>query len=82
LVPAPDLAAPESAIEDGMYAAIDAISDQDMHPTRDVLPTFVDESPSGQALARRIALTDERRCSLREVAGTRCRPKGRHHPRA
>ena len=39
-------------------AAIDAISDQDIRPTRDFLRTFVNGSPSGQALARRIALTD------------------------
>jgi DNA-binding transcriptional LysR family regulator len=47
-----------AAIEDAMYAAIDAISDEDARPTRDFLRTFVDGSPSGQALARRIALTD------------------------
>jgi len=47
-----------AAIEDAMYAAIDAISDQDIYPTRDFLRTFVNGSPSGQALARRIALTD------------------------
>jgi DNA-binding MarR family transcriptional regulator len=52
------LAREVAAIEDAMYAAIDAISDQDMHPTRDFLRAFVNGSPSGQALARRIALTD------------------------
>jgi hypothetical protein len=41
-----------------MYAVIDAVGDQDIRPTRDFLRTFVDGSPSGQALARRIALTD------------------------
>jgi hypothetical protein len=41
-----------------MYAAIDAIGDEDARPTRDFLRTFVSGSPAGQALARRIALTD------------------------
>jgi len=41
-----------------MYAAIDAIGDEDVQPTRDFLRTFVSGSPAGQALARRIALTD------------------------
>jgi hypothetical protein len=48
-----------AAIEDAMYAAIDAIGNQDIHATRDFLRTFVNGSPSGQALARRIALTDQ-----------------------
>ena len=52
------LAIEVAVIEDAMYAAIDAISGQDAQPTRDFLRTFVDGSPSGQALARRIALTD------------------------
>jgi DNA-binding MarR family transcriptional regulator len=47
-----------AAIEDAMYAAIDAIGDEDARPTRDFLRTFVSGSPAGQALARRIALTD------------------------
>jgi len=52
------LAVEVAVIEDAMYAAIDAIGGQDARPTRDFLRTFVDGSPSGQALARRIALTD------------------------
>jgi DNA-binding MarR family transcriptional regulator len=47
-----------AGIEEAMYAAIDAISDQDMRPTRDFLRAFVKGSPSGRALARRIALAD------------------------
>ena len=46
------------AIEDAMYAAIDAMTNEDIHGTLDFLRTFVNGSPSGQALARRIALTD------------------------
>jgi len=52
------LAVEVAAIEDAMYAAIDAIGDEDVQPTRDFLRTFVSGSPAGQALARRIALTD------------------------
>lgn len=52
------LAVEVAVIEEAMYAAIDAIGGQDARPTRDFLRTFVDGSPSGQALARRIALTD------------------------
>ena len=52
------LAVEVAVIEEAMYAAIDAIGDQDIQPTRDFLRTFVNGSPSGQALARRIALTD------------------------
>jgi DNA-binding MarR family transcriptional regulator len=47
-----------AAIEDAMYASIDAIGDEDVQPTRDFLRTFVSGSPAGQALARRIALAD------------------------
>jgi DNA-binding MarR family transcriptional regulator len=52
------LAVEVAAIEDAMYAAIDAVSDQDIQATRDFLRTFVNGSPSGQALTRRIALAE------------------------
>jgi hypothetical protein len=42
-----------------MYADIDAISNEDIQPTLDFLKAFIDGSPSGDALARRIALTDQ-----------------------
>jgi len=48
-----------AAIEDAMYAEIDAISNEDIPVTLDFLRDFVNGSPSGQALARRIALTDQ-----------------------
>jgi DNA-binding MarR family transcriptional regulator len=47
-----------AAIEDAMYAAIDAISTEDIPATLAFLRNFVTGSPSGQALARRIALSD------------------------
>jgi DNA-binding MarR family transcriptional regulator len=53
------LAVEVAVIEDAMYEAIDAISDEDVHATLDFLRTFIDGSPSGDALARRIALTDQ-----------------------
>jgi MarR family transcriptional regulator, organic hydroperoxide resistance regulator len=52
------LAVEVAVIEEAMYAVIDAVGDEDVRPTRDFLRTFVDGSPSGRALARRIALTD------------------------
>jgi len=52
------LAVEVAVIEDAMYAAIDAIGD-DVDATLDFLRTFINGSPSGDALARRIALTDE-----------------------
>jgi hypothetical protein len=42
-----------------MYAGIDAITGEDVHATLDFLRTFINGSPSGDALARRIALTDQ-----------------------
>jgi DNA-binding MarR family transcriptional regulator len=53
------LAVEVAVIEDAMYAAIDAISDQDIPVTLGFLRSFVSGSPSGDALARRIALTDQ-----------------------
>ena len=55
------LAIEVAVIEDAMYAAIDAMTGDDVDATLDFLRTFVDGSPSGQALARRIALTDQAR---------------------
>ena len=46
-----------AAIEDAMYAAIDAMIGEDVDATLDFLRTFTNGSPSGDALARRIALT-------------------------
>jgi len=46
-----------AAIEDAMYAAIDAMTGDDVDATLDFLRTFIDGSPSGDALARRIALS-------------------------
>jgi DNA-binding MarR family transcriptional regulator len=48
-----------AAIEDAMYSGIDAITGEDVHATLDFLRTFINGSPSGDALARRIALTDQ-----------------------
>jgi DNA-binding MarR family transcriptional regulator len=53
------LAVEVAAIEDAMYAGIDAISGEDVQATLDFLRAFIDGSPSGDALARRIALTDQ-----------------------
>jgi DNA-binding MarR family transcriptional regulator len=47
-----------AAIEDAMYAAIDAITPDEIPVALDFLRTFVSGSPSGDALARRIDLTD------------------------
>lgn len=47
-----------AAIEDAMYASLDAITNKDVATTLEFLWRFVADSPSGQALARRIALTD------------------------
>ena len=52
------LAGEVAVIEDAMYAAIDAMTGDDVDATLDFLRTFIDGSPSGDALARRIALTD------------------------
>jgi len=46
-----------AAIEEAMYATIDAIAPPDIGATLDFLRAFIDVSPSGQALARRIALS-------------------------
>jgi DNA-binding MarR family transcriptional regulator len=48
-----------AAIEDAMYAEIDAITGEDVHATLDFLRAFINGSPSGDALARRIVLTDQ-----------------------
>jgi DNA-binding MarR family transcriptional regulator len=52
------LAREVAAIEDAMYAAIDAITPDEIPVALDFLRTFVSGSPSGDALARRIDLTD------------------------
>jgi DNA-binding MarR family transcriptional regulator len=52
------LAVEVAAIEDAMYEAIDAMTGDDVDATLEFLRTFVSGSPSGEALARRIALAD------------------------
>jgi DNA-binding MarR family transcriptional regulator len=47
-----------AAIEEAMYATIDAIASPDIGVTLDLLRAFVDGSPSGLALGRRIALSE------------------------
>jgi len=47
-----------AAIEEAMYAALDGIAGTDIGVTLDLLRAFIDGSPSGQALARRIALSE------------------------
>jgi len=47
-----------AAIEEAMYATLDAIAGTDIGVTLDLLRAFIDGSPSGQALARRIALSE------------------------
>ena len=47
-----------AAIEEAMYATIDAIAGPDIGVTLDFLRTFIDGSPSGEALARRIARSE------------------------
>jgi DNA-binding MarR family transcriptional regulator len=47
-----------AAIEEAMYASIDAIAGPDIGVTLDFLRTFIDGSPSGLALTRRIALSE------------------------
>ena len=42
---------------DAMYADIDALTGENVDATLGFLRSFVDGSPSGDALARRIALT-------------------------
>jgi DNA-binding MarR family transcriptional regulator len=46
------------AIEAAMYATIDALAGPDIGVSLEFLRAFVDGSPSGQALARRIALSE------------------------
>ena len=52
------LAREVAAIEQAMYATIDALAGPDIGVTLDFLRAFIDGSPSGQALARRIALSE------------------------
>jgi len=47
-----------AAIEDAMYAAIDAMTGDDVDATLDFLRTFIDWSPSVDARARRSDLTE------------------------
>jgi DNA-binding MarR family transcriptional regulator len=47
-----------AGIEDAMYAGIDAITGEDVRATLDVLRAFINGSPSGRALARRVALSE------------------------
>jgi DNA-binding MarR family transcriptional regulator len=47
-----------AALEEAMYATIDALAGPDIGVTLDFLRAFIDGSPSGQALARRIALSE------------------------
>lgn len=47
-----------AAIEEAMYATIDALSGPDIGVFLTFLRAFVDGSPTGQALARRIARSD------------------------
>ena len=47
-----------AAIEEAMYATIDAISGPDIGVTLDFLRTFIDGSPSGRALTRRITRSE------------------------
>jgi hypothetical protein len=47
-----------AAIEEAMYATLDRIAGPDIGVTLDLLRAFIDGSPSGQALARRIALSE------------------------
>ena len=48
-----------AVIEEAMYMANDAMTGDDVDATLDFLRTFIERSPSGDALARRIALTDQ-----------------------
>jgi hypothetical protein len=52
------LAKEVGAIEEAMYATIDALAGPDIGVSLEFLRAFVDGSPSGQALARRIALSE------------------------
>jgi DNA-binding MarR family transcriptional regulator len=52
------LAREVAKIEEAMYATIDALAGPDIAVSLEFLRAFVDGSPSGQALARRIALSD------------------------
>jgi DNA-binding MarR family transcriptional regulator len=47
-----------TAIEQAMYTTIDSITGPDIDVTLDFLRAFVDGSPSGNALANRIALSE------------------------
>ena len=55
------LAVEVAVIEDAMYAAIDAMTGDDVDATLDFLRDFINGSPSGDALARRIAVSDNAR---------------------
>jgi MarR family transcriptional regulator, organic hydroperoxide resistance regulator len=52
------LAGEVAAIEEAMYATIDALAGSDIGVSLEFLRAFVDGSPSGQALARRIDLAE------------------------
>jgi DNA-binding MarR family transcriptional regulator len=52
------LAREVAAIESAMYATIDALAGPDIDVSLEFLRAFVDGSPSGQALARRIDLSE------------------------
>jgi MarR family transcriptional regulator, organic hydroperoxide resistance regulator len=52
------LAREVATIEEAMYATIDALAGPDIGVSLEFLRAFVEGSPSGQALARRIALSD------------------------
>jgi len=47
-----------AALEEAMYATIDALAGPDIEVTLGFLRAFIDGSPSGQALALRIALSE------------------------
>jgi DNA-binding MarR family transcriptional regulator len=47
-----------AALEAAMYATIDALAGPDIGVSLEFLRAFVDRSPSGRALARRIALSE------------------------
>jgi MarR family transcriptional regulator, organic hydroperoxide resistance regulator len=52
------LAREVAAIEEAMYATIDALAGPDIGVSLEFLRSFVEGSPSGQALARRIDLSE------------------------
>ena len=47
-----------AAVEEALYAALDSITGPDIATTLDLLHAFIEGSPSGRALARRIALAE------------------------